>query len=245
MDDIYKNVEKYRLNKKRRTLTVFDDAIADMLTSKNLHPIVTELFIRGRKRKISVVFITQSYFAVPKNIRLNSMHYFIMKIPNKQELQQMAFNHSSDIDFRGIMNLYKKCTAKAFPLLVIDDTLASDKPLIFRKNHLAKTSKLIMTIDDKIRDEKLQYDSNREAAKISVLLSGKIDKYDHLTGKEILPSHRKKSDNKEQRKFTYSPAEKTLEKQTEKQGADLKSLSSSNEKDTLKNWGYVSPKSQE
>ena len=74
--------------------------IADMLSNKTFNPIVTELLIRGRKLNISLVFITQSYFAVPKNIGLNSTHYFIMKIPNKQELQQIASNHSSDIDFK-------------------------------------------------------------------------------------------------------------------------------------------------
>ena len=86
---------------------VFDDMILDMLSNKKLNPVVTELFIRGRKLSISLVFITQSYFAVPKNIRLNSTHYFIMKIPNKQEIQQIAFNHSSDIDFKDFMNLHK------------------------------------------------------------------------------------------------------------------------------------------
>ena len=85
--------------KKQKILIVFDDMIADMLSNKKLNPIVTELFIRGRKLNISLVFITQSYFAVPKNIRLNSTHYFVMKIPNKRELQQIASNHSSDIDF--------------------------------------------------------------------------------------------------------------------------------------------------
>ena len=85
-----------------------------MLRNKKLNPIVTELFIRGRKLNISLVFITQSYFAVPKNIRLNSTHYFVMKIPNKRELQQIAFNHSSDIDFQNFMNLYEKCTAKPY-----------------------------------------------------------------------------------------------------------------------------------
>ena len=83
MDDIYKNIEEYNPNKKRKILIAFDDTIADMLSNKKLNPIVTELFIRGRKLNISLVFITQSYFAVSKNIRLNSMHYFIMKIPNK------------------------------------------------------------------------------------------------------------------------------------------------------------------
>ena len=100
MDDIYKNIEEYNPNKKHKILIIFDDMIADMLNNKRLNPVVTELFIRGRKLNISLVFILQSYFAVPKNIRLNSMHYFIMKIPNKWELQQIAFNHSSDIDFQ-------------------------------------------------------------------------------------------------------------------------------------------------
>ena len=80
--------------------------------------------------------MTQSYFAFPKNIRLNSVHYFIMKIPNKQELQEIAFNHSSDIDFKGFMNLYKQCTANPYSFLVIDPTLASDNPSRFRKNVL-------------------------------------------------------------------------------------------------------------
>ena len=83
IDDIYKSIEECNSNKKRKVLIVFDDMIADVLSNKKLKPIVTELFIRGRKLNISLVFITQSYFVVSKNIRLNSMHYFIMKIPNK------------------------------------------------------------------------------------------------------------------------------------------------------------------
>ena len=71
-----------------------------MLSNKKLNPIVTELFIRGRYRNISLVFIIQPYFVVPKNIRLNYTHYYIMKILNKRGLQQIAFNHSSDIDFK-------------------------------------------------------------------------------------------------------------------------------------------------
>ena len=100
---------------------------------KKLNPIGTELFIRGRK---FFVFITQSYFAALKNIRLNSTHYFVMKIPNKRELQQIAFNHSSDIYLQDFMNLYKKCTAKPYSFLVIDTALASDNPSHFRKNLL-------------------------------------------------------------------------------------------------------------
>ena len=77
--------------------------IADMLSNKKLNPIVTELFIRGGKLNISLVFITQSYFAVLKNVRLDSIHYFVMKIPNERKFQQIAFNHSSDIDFQDFM----------------------------------------------------------------------------------------------------------------------------------------------
>ena len=112
--------------------------IADILSNKKLNSIVTELFIRGRKLNVSMVFITQSYFAVPKNIRLNSTHYFIMKIPNKREPQQISFNHSSEIDFKDFMNLYKKCTAKPYSFLVIDTTLASNNPSRFRKNLLER-----------------------------------------------------------------------------------------------------------
>ena len=104
------------------------------LIIKKLNPIVTELFIRGRKINISLVFITQSYFAVPKNIRLNFTHYFVMKIPKKRELQQVAFNHYSDIDFEDFVNLYKKCTSKSFSFLVIQATLATDNSFRFRKN---------------------------------------------------------------------------------------------------------------
>ena len=73
----------------------------------------------------------QSYFAVPKNITLNSMHYFIVKIPIKQEIWQIASNHSSGIDFKDLMNLYKKCIAKQYSFLIIDSTLASDDFLHF------------------------------------------------------------------------------------------------------------------
>ena len=111
MQDVYKNIEDYNPNEKCKVLIVFDDMIADMITNKKLNSIVTELFIRGRKYNISVAFITQSYFKVPKDVRLNCTHYFILKIPNKRELQQIALNHSSDIDFKDFIKIYKKCTA--------------------------------------------------------------------------------------------------------------------------------------
>ena len=85
---------------------------ADMISNKKLNPIVTDLFIRGRKLNISLVFITQSYFKVPKDVRLNSTYFFIMKTPNKRELQQIALNHSSDINSKDSIKIYKKCNAQ-------------------------------------------------------------------------------------------------------------------------------------
>ena len=139
MDDIYKNIEEHNPNKKRKTLIVFDDMIADVLSNNKLNPIVTEIFIIDRKLNVSLVFITQSYFSVPKNIRLNSTHYFIRKISNKQELQQIAFNYSADIDFKDFTKIfYKKCTVKPYSYLAIDNTLPSANPLCFRKNLLKR-----------------------------------------------------------------------------------------------------------
>ena len=128
MQDVYKNIEDYNPIKNRKVLIIFDDMIADMINNNKLNPIVTELFIRGRKLNISIVFIAQSYFKVPKDVRLNSTHFFIMKIPNKRELQQIALNHSSDIDFKDFMNIYKKYAKEPYSFLVNDTTLPSDDP---------------------------------------------------------------------------------------------------------------------
>ena len=110
MQDVHKNINDYNPRKKRKVLIVFDDMIADMINNKKLDSIVTELFIRGRKLNISIVFITQSYFKGPKDVRLNSTHFSIMKIPNKRKLQQIALNHSSDFGFKDFMKIYKKYT---------------------------------------------------------------------------------------------------------------------------------------
>ena len=107
--------------------------IADMINNKKLNSIVTKLFIRGRKLNISLVFITQSYFKVPKDVRLNTTHFFIAKIPNKRELQQIVINDSLDIRTEDFINIYRKCTGEPYSFLVIETTLASDNPLQFRK----------------------------------------------------------------------------------------------------------------
>ena len=134
MHYVYGNTDEYNIDKERKILIVFNDVIADMIENKKLNSIVTELFIRGRKINISLVFITQSYFKIPKDVRLNTTHFFIMKIPNKRELQQIGLNHSSDIKTKDFIKIRKKCAAEPYSFLVNDTTLASDNPLRFRKN---------------------------------------------------------------------------------------------------------------
>ena len=118
---IYKNINHYHRDKENKILIVFDDMIADMIQNKKLNSVVTELFIRGRKLTISLVFIIQSCFKVPKDVRLNTNNFFIAKLLSKRELQQIAINHSSHISTDDFVNIYRKCT------FVNDTTLTSDK----------------------------------------------------------------------------------------------------------------------
>ena len=90
MCDVYKTINYYNPDKENKILIAFDDMIADIINNKNLDSMVTELFIRGRKLNISLVFITQSYFKVPKDIRLNTTHFFIAKVSNRRELQEIG-----------------------------------------------------------------------------------------------------------------------------------------------------------
>ena len=108
--------------------------IADIIKNKELNSIATELFIRGTKINIPLVFITKSYSKVPEDVRINTTHSFITKISNKRELQQIAINHSSDISTKDFINIYRKCTAELYSFFVNDTTLASNNPLRFRKN---------------------------------------------------------------------------------------------------------------
>ena len=100
--------------------------IVDMISNKKPNPVVTTLFIRGRKLNISRVCITHSYFKVHKDVRRNSTHYFIMKIPNKSGLRQIAVAHSSDTDFKNFMKIHKKCTVEPYSFLVTDTILPTD-----------------------------------------------------------------------------------------------------------------------
>ena len=133
MDDVYENIDDYNPSRKREKLTVFDDMIADIMTNRRFQAIIKELFIRCRKLNISLVFITQSYFSVPKDVRLNSTHYLIMKINNRKNLQNIAINHSADIDYNSFMKIYRECTKELFKFLTIDTLLPANDSLRFRK----------------------------------------------------------------------------------------------------------------
>ena len=105
MDDVYQNINDYNPIRKRKKLIVFDDMIADIMTNKKFQAIIKELFIRCRKLNISLVFITQSYFSVPKYVRLNSTHYLITKINSRKEFKNIAINHSADIDYKDFVKI--------------------------------------------------------------------------------------------------------------------------------------------
>ena len=115
-------------------MIVFDHMIADIMTNKKFKAIIKELFIRCRKLNISLVFITKSYLCVPKDVRLNSTHYLIMKINNRKKLQNIAINHSADIDYKDFIKIYRECTKEPYSFLTIDTTLPECDPLRFRKN---------------------------------------------------------------------------------------------------------------
>ena len=136
MHDVYKNIDECDPDKENKILIVFDDIIADITKNKKLNSIVTKLFIRGTKLNIYLILnislITNSYFKVPKDVWLNTTHFFIAKIANKRELQQTAINHSSDISTKDFENIYRKCTAEPYSFFVNDTTLKN--PLRFRKN---------------------------------------------------------------------------------------------------------------
>ena len=141
MRDVYKNIDEYNPDKENTILIVFDDMIADVINNKKLNSIVTELFIRCRKLNISLVFIAQSYFKIPKDVRLNTTHIFIAKIPHEREFKQIAIDHSSDISTKDFTNIYRQCTVESYSFFVSDTTLASDNPFRFRKLFLEYNKK--------------------------------------------------------------------------------------------------------
>ena len=134
MDDVFTYVDDYNEKRKRKVLIVFDDMIAGIMSSTKFQAIIKELFIRCRKLNISIVFITQSYFRTPKDARLNSTHYVIMKIQSRKELQNIAQENSGDIDFKDFLKISKDYTSEPYSCMIIDTAVPSSNPVRFRKN---------------------------------------------------------------------------------------------------------------
>ena len=134
MDDFYNNIDDCNPKIKRKISIVFDDMITDIMTNKKFQAIFKELFITCKKLNISLIFITQSYFKVPKDVRLNSTLYLMMKIHNKRELQNITFGHSVDIDYKDFVKIYRNCTNEPYSFLTIDTMLPTHNPMILRKD---------------------------------------------------------------------------------------------------------------
>ena len=134
MNDVFTNIDYYNKQRKRKVLIIFDDMITDIMSSKNFKAIIKELFIRCRKLNISIILITQSYFRTPKDARLNSTHYVIMKIQSKKELQNIAQENSGDINFEDFLKIYKDYTSEPYSCMIIDTTVPSGHPMRFKKN---------------------------------------------------------------------------------------------------------------
>ena len=121
MDDILSDIEDYNKKRKSKILIIFDDMISHFMSDKKAQQI-KDLFIRCRKLNISLCFLTQSYFSVPKHVRLNCTHYILLKLNNKKELQNIVINHSADIDYKDFIKIYRICTKGPFNFLTIDTT---------------------------------------------------------------------------------------------------------------------------
>ena len=122
MDDILSEIEDYNKKRKRKILIIFDDMISHVMSDRRAQQILKDLFIRCRKLNISLCFLTQSYFSVPKDVRLNCTHYISFKLSNRRELQNIAIDHSADTDYEDFIKIYRVCTKKPFNFLTIDTT---------------------------------------------------------------------------------------------------------------------------
>ena len=189
MDDVYENINDYNSIRKRKKLIVFDDMIGDIMTNKRFQTIIKELFIRCRKLNIFFVFITQSYFPVPKNVISNSTHHLIMKINNRGELKNIAINDSADIDYQDFIKIYREYTKEPHNFLTIDTRLPGSNPLRFRRNlfdsYKNGNNWSDWNFKQKITKNEAQYDLDRKAAKISALSSNNLDKYEYFAGKDL------------------------------------------------------------
>ena len=132
MNDVLDGINNYNKNRDKKVLIIFDDMIADIMRSGKFKAIVKELFIRCRKLNISIAFITQSYFRTPKDARLNSTHYILMKIGNKKELKSIAEENSGHLDFKDVLKIYNYCTKEPYSFMMVDTRPTAR--VIFKKN---------------------------------------------------------------------------------------------------------------
>ena len=179
---------------------------------KKIQARIKELFIRCRKLNISLVFITQSYFSAPKDVRIISTNYLITKINNSKELQNIAINHSTDIDYKDFLKINRECTRKLYSFLTNDTMLPANDPLRLEKIGFLlikiTVTDQIKILDRKIMQNETQFDWDRKAAKISGLSSNDLDKFEYLTGEDV----GLKPSTVEQARFEYSPLSKFLNK---------------------------------
>ena len=134
MNDVLENINDYNKNRDKKVLIIFDDMIADIMRSEKFKAIVKELFIRCKKLNISIVFISQSYFRTPKDARLNSTHYIIMKIGNKKELKSIAEENSGHLDFKDFLKVYNYCTNESYLFMIVDTRPTA--PVTLKKNSM-------------------------------------------------------------------------------------------------------------
>ena len=120
MNDLLEDINNYNKKRDKKVLIIFDDMIADIMRSEKFKAIVKELFIRCRKLNISIVFKTQSYFRTPKDGRLNSTHYILMKMGNKKELKSIAEENSGHLDFKDFLKVYNYCTKDPYSFMMVD-----------------------------------------------------------------------------------------------------------------------------
>ena len=119
MDDILSDIEDYDKKRRKKVLIIFDDITSRVISNRSAHQILKYLFIRCKQLNISLCFLTQSYFSVPKDVRLNCIHYILFKLNNRKELRNIAINHSTDIDYKDFVKIYRICTKERFNFLTM------------------------------------------------------------------------------------------------------------------------------
>ena len=134
MNDILPNIEDYNQRRNRKVLIIFDDMISHVMSDRRAQQILKDLSIRWIKLNISLCFLPQSYFSVPKDVRLNCTHYILFKLNNKRELQNIAINHSADIDYKDFIKIYRDCTREPLILPLNFLTIDTTKDRKFIKN---------------------------------------------------------------------------------------------------------------